>query len=68
MELTSPNKWGFKDNTKWALIESAPYTASGLNEILATAETKGNLLKIARLYSVKLEGGRYQIIKANDGT
>jgi hypothetical protein len=41
------NKWGYLNKTKWALVEEAPLTASGLNEILATAETKKQMQAIA---------------------
>lgn len=58
------NEWGFKNKVKWALFESAPLTGSGLNEVIATAEYKSDLLALAKARKIKVtESGRYQIIK-----
>lgn len=57
------NRWGYKNKARWVIIEMAPYTESGMNEIIFAAETKLNLLKLARFFNVKVSaGGRYQIV------
>lgn len=33
--------YDIEDKTEWALVEPAPVTASGLNEVVATLRTKG---------------------------
>lgn len=61
------NRYGHKNNMKWVLIENAPYTASGLNEIKAGAETKTVLMKLSRLLGIKpTPAGRYQIHKVEE--
>lgn len=61
---TDVSKWGYKNMTKWALVEAAPLTASGLNEIICTATTKDELLMIKQLF--KLRGSGYAMVKLAD--
>lgn len=61
------SQYGYTNKTKWALIEFAPFTASGLNEILVTAETKLKIRLIAQLLEINPTfNGRYQIIRLPD--
>lgn len=66
---TVPNQNGYLNKAKWMLVEKAPLTASGLNEVLVMAETKDTLLKIASLlgYKVTARGG-YHAVKLEDAT
>jgi hypothetical protein len=59
-------KWGFTSKTKWAVVEIAPFTASGLNEVLATARTKAEAARFARVLGIIPGNTRYQIINAKD--
>jgi hypothetical protein len=63
------NRWGYKNKTKWILIEEAPLTKSGLNEILFAATTKKQLIEIAKLFDLKLTGRNswYSIVKQGEG-
>lgn len=60
------HQWGFVNKTKWVLVDAAPLTGSGLNEIVAAAETKDKLKKIAKLLGYTLTGHNgtlYVIVK-----
>lgn len=60
-------KWGTKNRTEWALIEAAPFTASGLNEILATTVTRAAAFGYAGDIGFKVSReGRYQIVRLDD--
>lgn len=66
------NKWGTKNNikwviieVKWVIIETAPLTASGLNEIVAAGMSRSQCLAIAKAIGYKI-GRRYQIVKLDD--
>lgn len=50
------HQWGFKSKIKWVLIEEAPLSASGLNEIIAAAETKKALQEFAKTLGIRLTG------------
>lgn len=61
--MADSNKWGYKNKARWVLIELAPYTASGMNEILFAAETKMNMVRLAKMFNIKVSmNGRYQIV------
>lgn len=61
----SERKYGHKNLIKWVLIEKAPFTASGLNEILAGATTKKDVILIAKVLGYTRRGG-YEIVKVED--
>ena len=50
------HQWGFKSKIKWVLIEEAPLSESGLNEIIAAGETKKGLQAYAGNLGIKLSG------------
>lgn len=61
------NEYGFKNVTKWVLVRKAVFTASGLNEIVASAEYRAPLLQFAKVLgirSMKYDG--YAIFKVAD--
>jgi hypothetical protein len=62
------HQWGFINKTKWVLVDAAPLTGSGLNEIVAAAETKDKLKKIAKLLGYKITGRNayWEIVKLDD--
>lgn len=66
--MSRPNEWGFKSKIKWVLIDEAPLTGSGLNEILYAAEYRSSLVKIAKIFGLKLTGRNayYKIVKLED--
>ena len=59
------NGFGFLVKAKWAIVQKAPLTASGLNEIIAMAPTKAELYKI----TVRRQFGptsMWEIVKVED--
>jgi hypothetical protein len=66
--MAKVNDWGYTNKTKWALIRLAPFTASGLNELLATTETRTLAVGIAKAVGVRKLSTRsgYQIVKLED--
>lgn len=50
------HQWGFINKCKWVLVDAAPLTGSGLNEIVAAAETKAKLKQIAKLLGYRITG------------
>jgi hypothetical protein len=53
---TDIHQWGFKSKLKWALIEEAPLSDSGLNEIIAAGATKKDLQMYAGNLGIRLTG------------
>lgn len=63
--MTDIHKWGFLNKTKWVLIEAAPLTGSGLNEILIAGPTKKDVSTMAKACGFKL-GPFFKVIKLED--
>lgn len=61
-------QWGSKNKIKWVLVEAAPLSESGLNEILFGADTKKNLETIAKTLDYQIAGRNapYEIVKLED--
>jgi hypothetical protein len=69
MRLVTDNGAGFNLKMKWVLVEAAPLTASGLNEIITGAPTKDLVWAMAGTLSIgpkQIRTGRYQIVKLAD--
>lgn len=58
--------YGQEDTTKWAVVEVAPFTASGFNEIIASFQTKAaarDWLNAGHVGSAKSRRGRYTVMR-----
>ena len=57
-------KWGTKDLTKWSIIEMAPITDSGLNEIVVQTRTRREAELLFRW--LRFTHSSYVIVKTED--
>lgn len=61
------HQWGFKSKIEWVMVEIAPLTASGLNEILIGGPTKKDVKAMAKALGFLLgKNSSVQIIKLSD--
>lgn len=67
MKPVTENGAGFKLNIKWVVVEIAPLTASGLNEIILGGQSGFMTKKMATDLGYKVtKTGRYQLHKLAD--
>lgn len=59
------NPYGFKSKVKWAIVETAPLSPSGLNEIKVSTETKKQAVTVASALGLRVTGwgAMYEIVK-----
>lgn len=65
MELSN---WGTVTKMRWVIVDPAPLTASGLNEILAGAMTKVQAEKLATLlgYNITGKNSPHKLVRITD--
>jgi hypothetical protein len=51
--MSALTQWGYLNKAKWALIEVAPLTASGLNEILFTAQYRSQIVEMSSRFGLR---------------
>lgn len=65
--MSAPNEYGYLQKCNWVLIRRAPLTASGLNEVLAMAETKDKLNLVAKVLGYPLgRRSQYKMVRWAD--
>lgn len=61
--MSDLSQWGTVDKSRFALVEAAPFTASGYNEILFRAPRKWLVAQSAKAFGYQVsDDGRYRII------